>query len=146
MKRHTSLAILSREHHHALILAQLLKKGAPIYKGLPTDLNGKAEYAFQFYHDELIKHFDAEERSIIKKIRGINADLDRLCDEIVTEHQYLKGLFTSIKNTIDLATQLDKTGYALELHIRKEEREFFPLVQELCSAKLLSEIEQELSV
>ena len=145
MKRHSSLAPLSREHHGALILAQLLKKAAPAYKGLPADLNGKADYAIQFYGDELIKHFDDEER-VIKKIKGINVDLDKLANEIIKEHKELRDLFTSIKNTNDLATHLDKLGSTLEQHIRKEERKFFPLIQEFCSEKLLSEIERALSV
>ena len=42
MKRHEALAPLSREHHGTLILAQLLKKGAPVYKGLPDTDTGKA--------------------------------------------------------------------------------------------------------
>ena len=146
MKRHSSLAILSREHHGALILAQSLKKGAAAYKGLPVDMNGKADYATRFYRDELIKHFDEEEQAVIKKIKGINADLDKLASEIIEEHKELRSLFDSIKNTDDLATHLDKLGRTLEQHIRKEERNFFPLIQDLCSEKQLSEIEQALSV
>jgi iron-sulfur cluster repair protein YtfE (RIC family) len=146
MKRHSSLAILSREHHAALILAQSLKKGAPAYKGLPADLGGKADYATRFYRDELIKHFDEEEQVVIKKIKGINADLDKLASEITEEHKELRSSFESIKNTNDLAPHLDKLGCALEQHIRKEERKFFPLIQESCSEKLLSEIEQALTL
>ena len=145
MKRHSSLAILSREHHGALILAQLLKKGAAVYKGLPTDLVGKAEYAVRFYRTELIKHFEEEEQVVIKKIKGINGNLDKLGSEIAEEHKRLRSSFESIKNANDLATHLDELGFALDQHIRKEERKFFPLIQELCSEKLLSEIEQALS-
>ena len=140
------MAPLSREHHGALILAQLLKKGAAVYKGLPVDLPGKADYAIRFYRDELIKHFNEEEQVVIKKIKGVNVDLDRLANEITEEHKELRVSFSAIKNTDDLATQLDKLGRRLEQHIRKEEREFFPLIQELCSEKLLAEIEQALSV
>lgn len=139
------MAPLSREHHVALILAQLLKKGAPAYKGLPADLEGKADYAIQFYRDELIKHFDEEEQAVIKKIKGISIDLDKLANEIMEEHKELLDSFALIKNTGDLEAHLDKLGTALEKHIRKEEREFFPLIQKLCSEKILSEIEQALS-
>jgi hemerythrin-like domain-containing protein len=145
MKRHPSLAILSREHHGALILAQLLKKGAPVYKGLPADLDSKADYAIRFYRDKLIKHFAEEEQSVIKKTKGINIDLDKLGSELIEEHIRLTSSFESIKTASDLATHLDKLGSALQKHIRKEEREFFPLIQELCGEKLLSEIEQALS-
>ena len=146
MKRHSSLAILSREHHGALILAQILKNGAPVYKGLPADLDGKAAYAIRFYKTELIKHFAEEEQAVIKKIRGVNADLDKLANEITEEHKELTSSFESIKNAKDLATHLDKLGWDLQKHIRKEEREFFPLIQELCDEILLSEIGQALSV
>ena len=146
MKRHSSLAILSREHHSALILAQLLKKGAPVYKGLPVEPTGKADYAIRFYQNELINHFDQEEQAVINKIKGIDADLDKLANEITEEHKELRVLFSSIKDTHDLASYLDKLGYALQQHIRKEERVFFPLIQQVCSEKQLSEIEHALSV
>jgi len=142
MKRHSSLASLSREHHGALILAQLLKKGAPVYKGLPTDPEGKRDYAIRFYNDELIKHFDDEERIVIKNIEGVDAGLDKMACDIKSEHTTLRALFASINDANDLSTHLDDLGWALEQHIRREEREFFPLIQELCSEELLSEIEK----
>ncbi len=146
MKRHSSLAILSREHHDALILAQLLKKGAAAYKGLPTDLDGKAAYAGRIYKDKLKTHFEEEEQVVIRKIKGTNADLDKMAGEITEEHKELRSSFEAIKNTKDLAPYLDKLGHALEQHIRKEERNFFPLIQELCSEQQLTEIEKELSL
>jgi hypothetical protein len=146
MKRHKALANLSRQHHGALILAQLLKKGAPEYKGLPVNISAKADYAYLFYRDELITHFLAEEQFVIKKLKGINASLDKLANEIANEHSALTILFTNIQDSHDLPTQLDTLGNALERHIRKEEREFFPMIEELCSEKLLREIEQALTV
>ena len=62
MKRHESLAPLSREHHAALLLAQLLKKNAAAYKGMPADTPGKILYAAEFYSSHLIAHFDDEEK------------------------------------------------------------------------------------
>lgn len=146
MKRHSSLAILSREHHDALILAQLLKRAAPVYRGLPTDLDGKADHAIRFYQNKLIKHFEEEEQVIIKKIKEVNTDLDKIAGEIIEEHKEFRSAFESIKGTRELETKLDTLGRNLEQHIRKEERIFFPMIQELCSEGLLSEIEQALSV
>ena len=140
MKRHSSLASLSRDHHGALILAQLLKKGAPVYKGLPEDVAGKANYALEFYRDKLVKHFKQEEQAVIKKIKGIDPRIDKLGDEIVEEHRTLTRLFTGIKDADDLVLQLDSLGIALEQHIRKEERQLFPLIQECCSEELLASI------
>ncbi len=140
------MTALSREHHSALILAQLLKKGAPAYKGLPVAINARADYALLFYRNELMDHFHKEEEVIIKKIKGIDDRLDKMAGEIISEHKELGILFTSISTGNDLVTHLDKLGCALERHIRKEEREFFPMVQELCSEKLLLEIEQALAI
>ncbi len=145
MKRHDALIPLSREHHAALILAKLLQKGAPAYKGLPIDLAGKAAYALQFYHQELVKHFLSEEKIIIGKIKGINDQLDRLSDEIFLEHKELKLLFEAIPISECLENHLDSIGYALEKHIRKEEREFFPLIQDSCNETALAEILQLLT-
>ena len=145
MNRHAALSPLSRDHHGALLLAQLLKKSAPLYKGLPADLIGKAEYAIQFFNDELVKHFDEEEVVVIQKIKGIHVELDKLANDILQEHALLRNSFTSIRIADGLELHLDELGHALEKHIRKEEREFFPLIQELCSEMILSEIELGLS-
>ena len=146
MKRHEALAPLSREHHGALILAQLLKNITVVYKGLPADVTGKAAYASRFYQEHLIKHFKEEEDIVIKKITGINARLDTMADEILVEHKELQTLFTTINDANDLATHLEKTGNALEQHIRKEERIFFPLIQQVCNEEQLAAIEKELSI
>ena len=145
MKRHTSLAPLSRQHHGALILSQLLKKAAPAYKGLPTDIKGKAAYALQFYHNDLLSHFAAEEEVILIKIKNVSPELDLISKEIIAEHNALKVLFTTISNNADMATHLNNIGVALDNHIRKEERVFFPLIQVSCSETLLAEIAQSLN-
>lgn len=146
MKRHTALAPLSREHHGALILAQLLKNITTVYKGLPADTVGKADYATRFYQEELINHFREEEDIVIEKVTGLDATLDVLADEIIAEHKALHILFTTIKDADDLPAHLQKTGNTLEQHIRKEERIFFPLIQLVCNEDQLATIEKALSI
>ena len=142
MKRHEALRPLSRDHHVALILAKLIQRGAPEYKGLPTDLAGKAAYAVKLYHDELIDHFLTEEKKVLEKVKGTNEKIDALSDEIIHEHRELRILFELLPVTEKLEEHLDRLGYALEKHIRKEERELFPMIQENCSEILLAEIAQ----
>ncbi|SKB29909.1 hemerythrin domain-containing protein [Daejeonella lutea] len=139
MKRHESLAPLSREHHGALILARLLQKGAPAYKGLPADPAGKARYALQFYENELTQHFIYEEK-MVPVLKDINPKLDDMLREMSEEHVILRELFSQLNNPKDLSAQLDKLGKALEKHVRKEEREIFPLIQDSCDPHLLSKI------
>ena len=146
MKRHDALAFLSREHHGALILARLLQKGAPVFKGLPSDIHGKADYARQFYWDELIPHFAAEENFVLPKIKGISDKMDRLSKEVIHEHKDLRLLFEMISHASHLEDHLDSLGFALEKHIRKEERELFPLIQDTCNENILTEILRSFTV
>ncbi len=144
MKRHSSLAHLSREHHGALILSRLLQKNAPVYNGLPVDTAGKAAYAIKFYKEELIEHFEKEEQALLL-VKGVNEPLDLMVQTIFDEHLWLHEAFKSIPTNHDLPAHLDKLGHALEIHVRKEERELFPYIQKSCSEELMSAIEAFLS-
>ena len=144
MKRHISLAPLSRDHHAALILARLLQKNAPAYKTLPADIEGKASYALKFYNKELIGHFEDEEK-ILALVTGVDEKLDQKIQTIIREHRELHTLFQSINGHPHLGELLDSIGKELEIHIRKEERELFPMIQETCTGAQLKTIEASLS-
>ena len=85
MKRHETLAPLSRDHHEALILAQLLKKDAPAYKNLPTQPNEKAGYAVNFYINHLEKHF-LQEETMLQQVKMYNKEIEKLTEEIGRAH------------------------------------------------------------
>jgi iron-sulfur cluster repair protein YtfE (RIC family) len=142
MKRHPALIPLSREHQPALLLAQLLKKDAPAFNGMPTTLNDKAIFALKMYHNNLQEHFVKEEE-ILRKVNGINADIDQLTEEILAEHQQLTGAFLSLDKEEATAEKLDALGNALDDHIRKEERLLFPLMQFHCSEEILATFQLE---
>ena len=144
MKRHPSLAHLSREHHGALILARLLQKDAPAYKGLPTEPAEKAAYALRFYKEKLIKHFEEEEK-MLKLVSGVSTELNFLVQKILREHQELHVSFQSISDHFRVTAHLDELGRALEIHIRKEERELFPLIEESAGENVLTAIDRSLS-
>ncbi|MBS1654586.1 MAG: hemerythrin domain-containing protein [Bacteroidetes bacterium] len=144
MKRHEALAPLSREHHESLILAQLLKINAPVYDGLPVLLNEKIEYALAVYNDHIKDHFKREE-AILDKLNGLNEELDWLIAEIKEEHKTVTGYFNSMDAVIPDIELMNSTGVALEIHIRKEERLLFPLIQRICNEAMFREIENILS-
>ncbi|MEO6549259.1 MAG: hemerythrin domain-containing protein [Ferruginibacter sp.] len=143
MKRHPALAHLSRDHHGALILARLLQQDAPAFKGLPVNTKEKAEYAINFYHKELISHFTGEEKAL-QLVIGVNEHLDGLIQNIFREHQELHASFEGIKNNLNLPAHLDELGKFLEIHVRKEERELFPLIEQSCNEKILEAIDRSL--
>ena len=144
MERHKALHSLSHDHHHGLILAQLIKKGSPQYKNLPDTTEGKKDYSIRFYNDELIKHFEDEEKILFPVVNGKDDEIDKLIKEIVTEHKKIKQLINQLKSDEDVENTLNELGRLLESHIRKEERKLFPLIQNLLSNKELNHLENKL--
>jgi iron-sulfur cluster repair protein YtfE (RIC family) len=139
MKRHEAIAPLSRDHHASLILAQLLKKNAPVYKGLPDKIADKVKYAQELFKNSMKKHFEQEE-AMLDLVKGCNAEINTISGEIKTEHKEITALFQSLETAADLKNAMDTLAGALEKHIRKEERILFPLLQLCCSDEQLLEV------
>lgn len=139
MKRDEALAPLSRVHHDTLILAQLLKKNAPVYRELPSEPWDKARYALGKYEAYIKIHFKKEEE-LLAKVMDSHPEVTILADEIKNEHDQLSALFLSLSNSKDLVNTMDRLADSLQDHIRKEERVLFPLLQQHCSAEQLKEI------
>ncbi len=139
MKRHEAIAPLSRDHHTSLILAQLLKKNAPVYKGLPETDTEKVTYAQELFQNSIQKHFEQEE-AMLDLVADGDVELIAITKEIKTEHKELTVLFHSLKTATDLTGTLDTLGITLENHIRKEERILFPLLQLHCSDEQFQQI------
>ncbi|MDB5203785.1 MAG: Hemerythrin cation binding domain protein [Ferruginibacter sp.] len=141
MKRHPALAPLSRDHHAALILSRLLQADAPAYKTLPVEPAEKALYAYKVYKEELCPHFSTEEAAM-NLLAGLDPGLDELISRIFYEHGELHHYFSVIKAGECSPEFLDMLGKYLELHIRKEERQLFPLIQEKAGEAFLARLEQ----
>ena len=54
-------------------------------------------------------------------------------------------MFLEIKTQPVTSDALDRIGKFLEAHIRKEEREVFPLIEQACTEKVLAAIEAYIS-
>jgi hemerythrin-like domain-containing protein len=139
MKRHEAIAPLSRDHHGSLLLAQLLKKNAPVYRDMPDNAKDKTRYAQQQFEEHIKKHFEQEE-AMLELVKDAHPGINATAAEIKTEHRELTALFYSLESATDLETAMDTLAIALETHIRKEERMLFPLLQQHCSEELLQEI------
>jgi hemerythrin-like domain-containing protein len=139
MKRHEAIAPLSREHHDALILSQLLKLNAPAYRGMPSTITDKIVYAKTFYNEHLIAHFKQEE-ALLNIVHHNDVAIDAMANEIRNEHVVLSALFELLDVSIPDEMQLDEIGRQLELHIRKEERQLFPMIEANCTEQQFDEI------
>lgn len=141
MKRIEAIAPLSRDHHSSLILAQLLKNGAPIYKDLPTTINDKKEYALNQYNTHIKFHFIAEEK-MLEVVKNNSSVINMLFEEVIQEHNQLHTLFYELEYAVDIEKTMNEIATLLEAHIRKEERILFPILQEKCTADELNKIHQ----
>ncbi len=130
MKRHPSLIPLSRDHHGSLILARLMQKNAPAYKGLPDTVDGKRDYAVELFNKDIRPHFEKEEKLYNSVFHY--PELQAQLSAIFSEHRELIRLFEGLKHKVD-AEALHEAGTLLEKHIRTEERELFPLMEKVCT-------------
>lgn len=136
MKRHKSLIPLSQDHHNGLMLAQLIKKDSPEYKGLPRDIDGKIGYVVSSWQNELKYHFENEEKILFPKIVGKNPGIDDLLKEIINEHDQIEKMIFELEGSKNKISDLNKLGILLEKHIRKEERQLFQLIQKHLTVEL----------
>jgi len=144
MKRHNSLIPLSRQHHETLIVAQLIKKGAPVYKGLPEDIEGKREYLLNFFKADLVNHFEAEERILIPIVSGKNKELDLFNERIISDHKKIVNYIEEIGRQRNIKDNMNELGNLLSGHIRFEERIYFELIQKILPELLLNKLENVL--
>lgn len=138
MKRHASLIPLSREHHETLIIAQLIRKGAPPYRGMPTTIEGKWDLLLRHFHTHLVPHFKKEEEVLFVHVSGFSDSIDRLIAELIHEHRQLEILAQRIEKEEAVEENLDVMGALLAAHIRKEERELFEMLQQQLDESVLA--------
>lgn len=129
--RHPSLVPLSHDHHHALALALRCRKQA-LGQIKPMGAAGLAERAkefLEFYTNNLVAHFQAEEQVLFPWMCS-NIDASAaMIDDLLRQHQELRQFAVKIQAGQGLAKLIFDAGDLLERHVRKEERELFPLFE-----------------
>jgi iron-sulfur cluster repair protein YtfE (RIC family) len=129
--RHPSLVALSHDHHHGLALALRCRKQAlgQLKPMGVTGLRERAQEFVDFYRADLIKHFRAEETVLFPLMRETAAANATLLDELIKQHQEITKAIAPLEAGLGLSKLLFDIGDLLERHIRKEERELFPLFE-----------------
>ncbi len=132
-KRHPSLIPLSHDHHHGLVLAFRLREGLPRSRKPADSLQEQAEDAVRFFHDSLVAHFRAEEEALFPAIRTCVPHAVTMLDTLSAEHSEMRtqvaNLAQALSDEVSLQTELKAFADLLERHIRREERELFPLYE-----------------
>ena len=136
MKRSEALAVLSRDHHQALAVA------LPLRRATAASLDGALAGFHDYFDGRGERHFDAEEEVLLPVLRGV-PDGGALADRIVAEHEQLRRLAADAGSSTAAAVAL---GDALHDHVRFEEREVFPLIEQTLGDDELAALGERLRV
>ena len=129
MKRHEALVQLSRDHHFGLLLCWKLKEG--LKRGVSPDR--MEAYIKAFYEQNLKPHFQEEEETVFKLL----GEDHPLIKEAMEQHQKFHQL---IGDGLDSAKKIQEFRDLLELHIRTEERQIFPEIEQVASEEQLQNL------
>jgi iron-sulfur cluster repair protein YtfE (RIC family) len=130
--RHPSLIALSHDHHHGLALALRCRKQAlgQIKPMGAAGLRLRAEEVGEFFDKQLIPHFRAEEEILFPAIRAAAPESSALLDDLARDHQIFRQDVKKLAAGAGLSKLIFDLGDLLERHIRREERELFPLFEQ----------------
>lgn len=116
---------LSREHHTALTLAKACERAA---QSRDENLVAKTcQRVIRAFSDELEPHFQVEEQSLLSLLRS--AETRSLVQRTLADHQQLRALLDGLRRNDSEA--LGSFGKGLSAHVRFEERELFPVIENL---------------
>ncbi|MGH7825907.1 MAG: hemerythrin domain-containing protein [Candidatus Binatia bacterium] len=130
--RHPSLVSLSHDHHHGLALALRCRKQA-LGQIKPTGLEGlreRAKEVCQFFSSSLAAHFRAEEEVLFPRLQPLAPGSEAIITGLLSEHEEIRRSIALLETEGALAKLMFDIGDLLERHIRKEERELFPLFEQ----------------
>jgi iron-sulfur cluster repair protein YtfE (RIC family) len=130
--RHPSLILLSHDHHHGLALALRCRKQS-LGQLKPMGAEGlrlRADEFRDFFDKQLVHHFHAEEQVLFPLMRTVVPTSAALLDELSSDHEIFRQALPKLVAVTGLSKLIFDLGDLLERHIRKEERELFPLFEQ----------------
>jgi hypothetical protein len=129
VKRHAALVPLSHDHHHALVAARRLRRGAD-----GDDPRDAATTFLAFFASTSVPHFREEEEALFPLVAE-RPEAQELLTETLLEHVRLHALARRLRDDLedggDPRATMRALGALLDAHVRREERELFPLVERL---------------
>jgi len=132
IKRSEQLAPLSRDHHDGLLFAWKIRQGLK---------NGSAPeaimaYVHWYWNNHLQLHFSQEEHLLLTHL----SESDEMGQRLKSEHQHIRQLVSGSPSVVLLAELADK----ITDHIRFEERQLFPYIEQTISTDKLNSIHRQL--
>ena len=127
MKRHRALQPLSRDHHIALTVALKLRRATE------TDADEVREAFLAFWTENGAGHFRVEEDVLLPAFAEHGDPDDPRVVTMLLDHVRIRAQARAIARGGADVDALHTLGSALERHVRLEEREVFPLIEEALS-------------
>jgi hypothetical protein len=135
MKRSAALASLSRDHHHALMVAQRLRR-------CDSATAATARAAFLAYwtaHGRA--HFHAEEDLLLPAYAAYGDAHHPLVLRALGDHREIRRRADRVAgDTAADPAALEALGRRLAEHVRLEERKLFPLIEQTMPADALTAV------
>ncbi len=139
-KRHAAFIGLSHDHHHTLALALRLRQGegALLSDGWTHDPLLQIQRVQSLLEVDLRPHFAAEEEILFPLVERSLPSLTYLVRALCQQHREVESLVVLLKSAggADARGLLARVGSLLEDHVRREERELFPV----CESGLTEEV------
>jgi quercetin dioxygenase-like cupin family protein len=142
MKRHQALVSFSHDHHEALVAARRLRRGADA----PDPIAAVTSF-LTFFAASAVPHFREEEELLFPHVVDAEVAQD-LVVQALLEHQRLYAAAAELRELVarasdsgDVSGLMREVATLLETHVRFEERQLFPLIEELLSEQVLNNIE-----
>jgi hemerythrin-like domain-containing protein len=143
-RRHDSLIPLSREHHYGLLVCLRIHRGLETRQADLHWLNERAEKAINFFESDLKTHFEVEEMVVFPAMNGIQEAASTI-EDLVDDHRKLAKLIDRLGRERGPKSALILREFAdlLESHIRKEERNLFPLYEHKVSPETAGHVKDQ---
>lgn len=136
MKRHVALREFSDDHHQGLVNARRLREAS---------IADAARAFLEFWRADTRLHFRKEEEVLLPVLDRYGGDPgEPPVADMLVQHARIRGLVLQLGDEVEQEEVLEETlgalGESLEAHIRLEEREVFPLVEQTLPEDALGEI------
>lgn len=132
MARHAALVPLSHDHHHGLVLARRMARARS-----PEERMEAAAAFAEFLGGEGGAHFREEEELLFPLVSVAAGEPCALVDQALAEHGRLRAAAARFRASAGTDPgDLSATAKLFEAHIRREERELFPLAERIAASAL----------
>lgn len=126
MIRHPAIVKLSQDHHQALMEAIKLKRA--------SDENSAAVAAafVEWFDADCQHHFEVEEQVLLPgylDLIGVENSVEPVVVQVLREHVELRSLIERLRRGGAATALVREVGSRLDDHVRLEERQLFPKIQ-----------------